>query len=141
MGNSTIYNKKGIGAIFALYLGLLFFLSLYPFSSTPVDMSKYLLGIRTDRIVHFIMFFPLPLLSGCVYELSRLKFKRRYCKYILIFSVSVVIASLTEFLQGISAFRDFDYIDLVANWFSIIVSSLLLIPVDKYFFYDRTGRL
>lgn len=141
MGNSSIYNKKGIVALFALYLGVLFFLSLYPFSSAPVDMSQYILGIRTDRIIHFIMFFPLPLLSGFVYQLSRLKLKGRFGKYVLICFISLIIASLTEFLQSLTDFRDFDILDLVANYLSVIVSSILLIPIDIYILNDRTGRL
>jgi VanZ family protein len=141
MGNSSIYNKKGIVALFALYLSVLFFLSLYPFSSAPVDMSRYILGIRTDRIVHFIMFFPLPLFSGLVYELSKLKLKGRLGKYILVFFISLIIASLTEFLQSLTDFRDFDVLDLAANYLSVTSSSILLIPIDKFFFNDRTGRL
>lgn len=117
--------------LFVLYLSLLFFFSLYSFNSSPVDLSKYFLGVRADRIAHFIMFFPFPFSAWFAFGGQIKKITTKFA-YLALFIMGIVVASFTETLQSVIPGRDSDWLDLVANYSSIFMGTLLVVLVDKY---------
>lgn len=117
--------------LFVLYIFLLFFFSFYSFKSTPVDLSKYILGIRADRIAHFVMFFPFPFSAWFAFGGQIKKITSKFA-YSALFITGIVVVSFTEALQAIIPGRDSDWLDLVANYSSILMGTLLVILVDKY---------
>ena len=110
---------------------LLFFFSLYSFNSTPIDLSKYFWIIRIDRIAHFIMFFPFPFSAWFAFG-GKIKKKTGKFAFLTLLITGIVIASLTETLQAFIPGRDSDWLDLVANFTSIFLGTLLVMCIDKY---------
>ena len=66
--------------LFAVYLAAVAFLCFGQFSSSQ-DVPMDLWGIPTDKVVHFLMFFPFPLLACLAFGARlprRLRFRRRH---------------------------------------------------------------
>ncbi len=111
--------------LFVVYISLVVFLSTYSFKETEIDFSAYILFIRTDHLIHFIMFFPYPFSAWLALReiLLRNGFKR---PLLAIFLSGILLALLAEGLQGLISSRDFDITDLIANLSSITVSTLFV---------------
>ena len=53
--------------LFAVYLAAVLVLCFGKFPSSE-DVPKYLWGIPTDKIVHFLMFLPFPVLAYLAFD-------------------------------------------------------------------------
>jgi glycopeptide antibiotics resistance protein len=84
-----------------LYIALIIALSL---SRVP-DVNAYI--SFTDKVIHFLIYF---LLVGWFVQL----YHRRKIRW-LIFSGAILLGMGIEFLQGMTDYRSFDYLDEVAN--------------------------
>lgn len=126
--------------LFALYILLLFFFSLYSFKSSPVDLSQFLWGIRADRIAHFVMYFPFPFSAWFAFS-STIKKVTGKLAYLALFTTGIIIASTTELLQSFTPSRESDWLDLVANYTAIFMGTILVILIDKYAKNVWPGRL
>ncbi len=123
--------KYLLRTLFVLYIILLFFFSLYSFSSTPVDLSLYYWGIRADRIAHFIMFFPFPFSAWFAFGGVIKAITGKYA-YVALFFTGIIVASITETLQSFIPYRDSDLLDLLANYSAIFMGTLLVMFIDRY---------
>ena len=79
--------KIAFRVLFYLYLIAVAVLCFGSFNSLP-EVSKTILGIPTDKVVHFCMFFPFPILAVLAYD----KFTGNRKK--------VIIFALVTFLVG-----------------------------------------
>lgn len=149
MGNSTIHHKKGLSgeervtvittlarvALF-LYIPLLLFLTLYSFKEVELNLPKTLLGIPLDKIVHFLMFLPFPTLVWLSLSPS-VKWTRSWFVQLAILLVGLVLASLTEYLQLLTKYRQFELWDLITNYLAIVVGTIVVIII---YLFSRGGR-
>ncbi len=117
--------------LFITYIALVFFCCLYNFSNTNLDISKYFLGIRLDRYVHFTMFFPYPFVAWLFINYNSLtKGLCRYSFTIIILS-GLSLAAIAESLQSlITENRSSDYFDYLANSLGIL-SACCIIAIFK----------
>ena len=116
--------------LFFLYLAAVLVLCFAQFKSTP-DVPTSFLGIPTDKVVHFCMFFPFPILAFLAFD--------RYTDSVrstLLFSgitllVGFLLAWGTEWGQAhLTDYRSGDPLDLLADGTALVLSTLLVIFLD-----------
>lgn len=110
--------------LFFLYLAGVLFLCFGKFDNTPsVEIS--LLGIPTDKLVHFAMFFPFPILA--YFALGRFK-----GKILSILFAGILLAVATEWGQAhLTNYRSGDPLDLLADTLALILSSVIVAVVTS----------
>lgn len=124
-------------AVFLLYVAAVLFCCLHTFSFDEMSTLRRFLGMPSDKLVHFIMFLPYPLLFCAAYRalsMSSTNFR-------IIFSAlltGVIFAALTEIGQGLlTETRTPDIYDFYADGIALGVSTLSaifllrLLPHDK----------
>lgn len=94
------------------------------------DVPKLLFGIPTDKIVHFCMFFPFPILAYLAYdELTDTPLKA-FGALISICAIGAVFAGLTEIVQGMLPYRYQDINDYGADCLAIGIAGILTFIID-----------
>ncbi len=124
-----------------IYIASVLFLSLYSFENTQVDLPKYFLGIPIDKIIHFIMYLPLPVLIWSVLVDFYPSLYNKNIALIISLFASIFISTSTEVLQNTTEFRQFEYLDLIANYLGVIVGLFSISIIKKIIFYVRSCRL
>ena len=108
-----------------LYLAALSFLCFHSFKSLP-EVPHTIFGLQVDKIVHFCMFLPFPVL---VYMSLGRAFKtpwRSVWGIFLIFIIGCAVAGATELLQGLTPDRTPDPLDFKADSIALVLSSFLV---------------
>ncbi|MEA4868503.1 hypothetical protein SDC9_71391 [bioreactor metagenome] len=126
--------------LFVVYLALVFFLSLYSFSGTSIDLNYSLFGIDADKIIHFLMFLPFPFSAWFAFRSVYIRVGGKFQKMMLLVS-GLALATITELLQKTTTCRYSDFYDLLANYLAIILGTLMVCLIDKYAKDVWPGRL
>ncbi len=126
----TRSQKIALQVIFFLYVAAVLFLCFAHFEQTPaIEWSLW--GIPSDKVVHFCMFFPFPILAFLAFD--------RYTDSVrstLLFSgitllVGFLLAWGTEWGQAhLTDYRSGDPLDLLADGTALVLSTLLVIFLD-----------
>jgi len=125
-------------AAFVIYFALVLYVCFGKFDSLPSVVNETLWGIEGDKIIHFIMFFPYPIL---LFMVRRRPFtaRRQVWRYALLILVTgLVIGAATEIGQSFTPYRDNDPYDLFADGAALLSSTLLCLP---FVFYVLSRRL
>ena len=126
----TRSQKIAFQVIFFLYVAGVLFLCFGHFEQTP-SIEWSLFGIPNDKVVHFCMFFPFPILAFLAFD--------RYTDSVrstLLFSgatllVGFLLAWGTEWGQAhLTDYRSGDPLDLMADGTALVLSTLLVIFLD-----------
>ena len=115
--------------LFILYLAAIAFLCFMHADKLP-DMQKTLLGIPTDKVAHFLMFLPFPILAFLAYDHVTNKFWSAVLFAVLTFAVGAGIAWLTEYVQGMLPYRSREIADLKADLLALGISTLGVFITD-----------
>lgn len=115
--------------ILGLYLVALAVLCLANFH-TPPDVKKTIFGIPTDKVVHFCMFFPMPVLAFFAFDKYTGKVWLSLLFTTVTFLVGIGIAMLTEWAQGLVPYRSCQRSDVVADVIALAVASVLVAILD-----------
>lgn len=107
-----------------LYIGVVAYLCFANFKDLP-DIQKTILGIPADKVVHFCMFFPLPIIGFMAFGSDRKKLLPVLVAIINICAFSCIFAGITEIIQGSLPYRSEDITDFCADCLSICISGLL----------------
>lgn len=116
--------------LFFLYIGLLVYLCFGHFSSLP-HVSRTLWGFPTDKVVHFLMFFPFPVLAFLAFD--------RYTETLPqtlgfaggTFLVGCLMAMGTEVGQArLTNHRMGEFQDFTADVLALSISTLIVIVWD-----------
>lgn len=96
------------------------------------EVPLQLWGIPTDKIVHFLMFFPFPVL--CFLAVDRFTTKLWHSLLFAggVFFVGCLIAGATELGQLQTTYRSGDITDFMADVLALALSSLLVFIVDVW---------
>ncbi len=122
--------------LMALYFIAVGFLCFGHFDS--IDMaSGMFLGIPTDKIVHFSMFFPFPLLAYATFGRKIKGNFRTMLSIVLIFATGCILAIGTELGQGLTDYRSCDINDFRADAIGMAVSSIILVCIE---FFRRKNK-
>ena len=119
--------------LFGLYLVAVAVLCFARFPESE-DVPKFLLGIPMDKIVHFLMFFPFPVLAYLAFDRYRGKRRASVLWTTAALLCGCAFAALTELVQSRLPYRSGDPADFRADAFALLLSSvlvLILILVQK----------
>ena len=112
-----------------LYLAVVAWLCFGHFDNIQ-KIPRSFWGIPTDKIVHFLMFFPFPILSFLAFD----RFTTRWWQSVLfvgaVFLVGCLIAGGTELGQLQTSYRSGDIADFFADGLALGISSLIVLIID-----------
>lgn len=114
---------------FFLYLAVLFFLCFGRFPQSP-DMPSELLGIPIDKIVHFCMFLPFPVLAILAFGRKTETVRQSAAAVAVAFLLGCLLAVLTEGGQTLTDYRTGDLLDLAADLTGLVAGALAIFLID-----------
>ena len=112
-----------------LYVVAVAWLCFANFDKAP-DMPRTLLGIPIDKVVHFCMFFPFPILAFLAYDQYTQTPWQALAALLSICAIGGIFAGLTELIQGQLSYRTKDINDFGADCLAIGLSGLLVFIID-----------
>ena len=113
---------------FAVYIVAVLVLCFGKFSSSE-DVPKELWGIPIDKVVHFLMFFPLPLLAYLAFDRYREERRGAALGAAVTFLGGCVFAAFTEMVQSRLSYRSGDPADFRADALALAASSVIVLIV------------
>lgn len=111
-----------------LYLGTLAVLCFANFNNVQ-EVQHTLWGIPADKIVHFLMFMPFPVLAFWSLTMKRLSLPKTFLAFAVIFAVGCLIAWGTEYVQGLLPYRQMDSEDFRADRIGLACGTLIAFVV------------
>ncbi len=118
--------------LFFLYVAAVLLLCFGRFDNAP-SVAKTLLGIPTDKVVHFVMFFPFPILAFLAFDQFTDSIKSSLLFTGATFLVGILLALGTEWGQAhLTRYRSGDAWDLLADTIALTISSLIVLFRDIY---------
>ena len=112
--------------LFAVYLAAVLALCFGKFPSSE-DVPKYLWGIPTDKIVHFLMFLPFPVLAYLAFDRYPGKPGHSVLQTALACLAGCAFAVGTELVQSRLPWRSGDPADFRADALAVGVSSIIVL--------------
>ena len=112
--------------LFAVYLAAVAFLCFGRFSSSE-DVPMDLWGIPTDKVVHFLMFFPFPLLAFLAFGGYKGQVGKAVLKTAIAFLAGCAFAAGTEWVQSRLSYRSGDPADFLADFSALAACSVLIL--------------
>lgn len=91
------------------------------------DVPKDLLGIPMDKLVHFLMFFPFPLLAYLAFDRYRGKRGISVLRAAVAFLGGCAFAACTEWIQSRLPYRSGDPADFQADFIALAASSIVIL--------------
>ena len=119
--------------LFGLYLVAVAVLCFAHFPESE-DVPNELWGIPMDKIVHFLMFFPFPVLAYLAFDRYPGKRGASVLRTAAALLCGCAFAAVTELVQSRLPYRSGDPADFRADAFALLLSSvlvLILILVQK----------
>ncbi len=115
---------------FIVYLLAVLYLCFGKFENTP-DLPWSFLGIPSDKLVHFCMFFPYPILAFLAFDRFTDTPKSTFLFSGITWVLGLVLAFATEWGQAhLTDYRSGDPWDLLADVLAITLSTILVIFWD-----------
>ena len=122
--------KKLFQGGFVLYLAAVVYLCFGKFEQTP-DIPWSFLGIPSDKLVHFCMFFPFPILAFLAFDKYTETPKSTFLFSGITWVLGLLLAYGTEWGQAhLTTYRSGDPMDLLADALAITVSTIVVIIWD-----------
>lgn len=94
---------------------------------TGIDMSSTWLGFPKDKVVHFLMFLPYPILTSLSFRCSNGKPWSFILFMLVIIVIGIAIGAATELIQGTTGYRSCDINDLKADSLGILAGSIIVL--------------
>ena len=114
--------------VFAVYIIAVLVLCFARFPETD-DVPKELWGLPLDKIVHFLMFFPFPILACLAFDRFTEKPWRSVFWATVSFLAGTALAACTELVQSRLAYRSGDPADFKADAIALFAGSLFILIV------------
>lgn len=111
------------------YIGLLAYLCFGHFDHVP-DIVRKFWGIEQDKMFHFCMFFPFPVLAYFSVGKSYKSLGGALAFILAVFCIGCTIGAGTEIGQGLTTYRSADPKDFFADALALAVSSLLVFIIN-----------
>ena len=112
-----------------LYLAGVAYLCFNNFKSLP-SVSRTILGFETDKVVHFLMFFPFPIISVWCYSKLPDNFGKAVFRRLDMMVIGAAIAAFTELVQTKLVYRSGDFRDWKADILALGAASLISLVIE-----------
>lgn len=116
-------DRRGRRQLRPWYFVAVAFLMWAPLNGVGIPLDNFILGLRTDHLLHASVFIP------CTLFLIDLWPRRRW----LVWLLACGIGLFSEYVQYLLPFRKFDINDMVANVLGITLGWLLLLAIKKVY--------
>ncbi len=121
-----------------LYVAGVAYLCFGNFDDLP-EVRQTLFGLPMDKIVHFGMFFPSPLIGFFAVNKKWLSPGEAFVSLLCICSAACIFAGLTEIVQGMLPYRSEDIRDFRADCLSIGICTVIVFILNL-FHYKKNAR-
>ncbi len=111
--------------LFLLYLGFVAWCCFGHFDSLP-NISRSILGFPTDKVVHFVMFFPFAFLCFASFDFLAGKKWKALLLMAAVFVIGLLVATATEAGQSLTTYRSADPLDFKADALALGLASLII---------------
>lgn len=91
------------------------------------DIQKEILGIPTDKVVHFIMFLPFVTLCFMAFSFLGKSFRSKLWLVLPVLLAGILFAIGIEIGQSLTSYRTGDSMDFVADALGLCVSTIITI--------------
>lgn len=111
---------------FVIYLAAVIYLCLMKPDNLP-QTELYLFGLPLDKVAHFLMFLPFPVLA---YMMLWEKGRKTWAELLILLSclaVGVGLAFLTEHLQAMTQYRSSDIKDIYADMTGLGIGCIVVL--------------
>ena len=116
--------------LFFLYIAGVLFLCFGHFDTAP-DIPTSFLGIPMDKVVHFTMFFPFPILAFLAFDKYTETPRATFLFSGITWVLGMLLALGTEWGQAhLTTWRSGDPLDLAADALALTLGTLLVIIWD-----------
>ncbi len=122
--------------LFVLYLAAIAFLCFMRVDKLP-EIQHEIFGLPADKIAHFLMFLPFPILAFLAYDHVTDKPWRCVLFAVLNFLCGAAIAFFTEYVQGLLPYRSRDAADFKADLIAIGISTFVVFLIDIFHTRNR----
>ncbi|MBR5661111.1 MAG: VanZ family protein [Bacteroidales bacterium] len=112
--------------LFLVYLGLVFWCCFGDFSSLP-KIQREILGIPTDKVIHFVMFLPFVTLCFMAVHFIGKSFRAKLWLFLPVFIAGILFAIGIEIGQSLTSYRSGDAMDFFADAVGLCVSTIITI--------------
>lgn len=127
MTNSKI--RKLYVVLLILYLGAVAWLCFGSFDNAP-SIKESFLGIPTDKLIHFSMFLPFPVIARGLFIGVTKKPLHSLLLVLGLFVIGCIIAAVTELGQGLTDYRTADPNDFLADGIGLATGSIIALILD-----------
>ena len=127
--------KRVSRILLPLYAAAVAFLCFWDFGGIMAP-PPCLAGIPLDKIAHFLMFLPLPLLCRFAYPPREGDFGHAARLALTVLCIGVLVAWGTEYLQGLSGWRTRSGWDFAADVIGLAAASAMILFYD----FSRSAR-
>lgn len=114
--------------LFAMYLVAVAVLCFGKFESSQ-DMPRELWGIPTDKVVHFLMFFPFPALAYLAFDRYKGNRSSSFLWTGVVFLAGCAYAAGTELIQSRLSYRSGDPVDFQADFLALAACSVFILII------------
>ena len=114
--------------VFAAYILAVLVLCFGQFSGAE-NVPKEMWGIPTDKIVHFLMFFPFPLLAYLAFDRYRGERWPSVGRSAVALACGCAFAAFTELVQSRLSYRSGDPFDFQADVTALVAGALIVLIV------------
>ena len=122
---------------FCIYLAAVALLCFIKPSSLPEMDIKTFLGLPVDKVLHFIMFLPYPVLAGMVFINKEQKTAAAAVILTVLAITGIGVAYGTEIIQSHTGYRSYEIADFHADMIGIAAGTLL---AAAYMTYTRLKK-
>lgn len=114
------------GAVFCIYVAAVILLCIMKTDGLP-EVPEFFLGIPLDKILHFLMFLPFPILGYMTFQVKENRIWRKLTVLAVICLLGCCFAYSTERLQALTAYRSCDMSDMAADCLGMAAGILSVI--------------
>lgn len=94
------------------------------------DIQKTIFGFPTDKVAHFLMFLPFPILFYMAWDHDTSKALRSIGFNLLNLSCGILVAALTEWVQKYLPTRSMDLHDFNTDLIALAIGTAFVFLVD-----------
>lgn len=124
-------------AAFCIYMVAVGVLCFIRPSSLPEMDVKTFLGLPIDKVLHFLMFLPYPVLSGLVFISREQKLPAVTAVMLILVATGIGVAYGTEMIQSQTEYRSYEIADFYADLIGIAAGIIL---AASYIAYTRLKK-
>jgi VanZ family protein len=114
--------------VFAVYILAVLVLCFGKFEGTE-DVPMDLWGIPTDKVVHFLMFFPFPALAYLAFDRYKGNRSSSFLWAGVAFLAGCAYAAVTELIQSRLSYRSGDPVDFQADFLALAACSVFILII------------